>query len=308
MKHLIAACLASVALLTAPTAIAQSQQVTLGVALASDTNPFYILMKRGIDARAKELGLKVVYVTANEVAAQQVNGISDLVARKVSGILVSPIDAVAINSAYDTAAKAGIPIISVARHATTPSQSAFVTMDEKQIGRDTADWIIKRIGGKGKIAMIAGPAGAATFRNLNEGFEEVIKANNAVSLVYKKDGPLTREHGLKQAEDILVTHPDIAAIYGANDEVALGAAQAVTVAGKTGKVAITGMNGVPAALKAIKAGQVGMTVFLNPSEWGRLGVDTMAAYLKGHKPSADVKIKHVMVDQGNVERMLAPTN
>ena len=93
-------------------ALAQSKPVTIGVALASDVNPFYIAMKAGIEARAKELGANVVFVTSNEVVAQQVDGIQDLVARKVDGILASPIDAVAVGAAYDSAGKAGIPVIS----------------------------------------------------------------------------------------------------------------------------------------------------------------------------------------------------
>ena len=287
--------------LFASTTLAQGTPVTLGVSLASDTNPFYVLMKKGIEAKAAELGWKVVSVSANEIAAQQVNGISDLIARKVDGILVSPIDAVAINSAYDASAKAGIPIISLARHATSPAQSAFVTMDEKQIGRDLAEWTVKKIGGKGKVAMISGPSGAATFRNVSEGYEEVIRANKGVMLVRKVEGPLTREQGLKQAEDILVANPDIAAIYGGNDEIALGAAQAVTVAGKTGSVLVTGMNGVPPALKAVEAGNLGATVLLKAADWGRVGVETMAAYLKGQRPSGQVKINHILVDKSNVE-------
>jgi ribose transport system substrate-binding protein len=292
--------------LSAPSAFAKD--VTLGVALASDTNPFYIAMKRGIEARAKELGWQVKFVTANEVVSQQVNGISDLVAQRVDGILVSPIDAVAVGAAYEAAAKASIPIISVARHAASPHQTAFVTMDEKQIGREIAQWIVKRTGGKGKIAMITGPSGAATFRNLNEGLDEVLKANPSVNVVYRKEAALTREQGLKQGEDILVAHPDVAAIYAANDEIALGASQAVAAAGKTGQIAITGMNGIPPALRAVKSGGLGLTVELNPAAWGRLGVDTMAAHLSGQAAKGDVKVKHVLVDSSNVDSVLAPRN
>src|SRR5689334_5513726 len=109
---------------------AQQKPAVIGVSLASDVNPFYIAMKRGVEARAKELGMSVVFVTANEAVAQQVDGIQDLVARKVDGILASPIDSVAVGGAYDTAGKAGIPVISIARHANSSSQSAFVTMNE----------------------------------------------------------------------------------------------------------------------------------------------------------------------------------
>lgn len=304
-RQLLAAVAASTLVLAGPVA-AQTKPTLIGVSLASDLNPFYIAMKRGIEARAKELGVQVIFVTANEVVSTQVDGIQDLVARKVDGILASPIDAVAVGTAYSAAAAAKIPVISIARHANSPAQSAFVTMDEKKIGGDTARWIAQRIGGKGKIAMITGPSGAATFRAINEGFDEAMKANPGITVAYRKDAALTREMGLKLAEDALVAHPDLVAIYAANDELALGAAQAVAAAGKRGRVAITGMNGIPPALQAVKAGNLGMTIELNAVGWGRLGVDTMVNYLKGIKPSGSVAIQHLIVDASNVDKVLPP--
>lgn len=304
----VLAALALVPLLSASpmtNAIAQNKEYTIGVALASDTNPFYIAMRRGMEARAKELGVKVVFVTANEVIAQQVTGINDLVARKVDGILVSPIDAVAVAAAYQAAGEARIPVISVARHANSPHQSAFVAMDEKGVGRDIGNWIGKAIG-SGDIAMITGPAGAATFRNINAGLDESFKAQPQVKIVYRKDAALTREDGLKYAEDILVARPNIKAIYCANDEVALGAAQAVTAAGKRGQIIVTGMNGIPPALQAVKNGSLGLTVELNPVTWGRLGLDTMVDWLNGKRSSETVTVRHVLIDSGNVAGALPP--
>ena len=69
---------------------------------------------------------------------------------------------------------------------------------------------------------------------------------------------------------------------------------------------VTGLNGIPPAMRAVKAGTVGLTVNLNPVAWGRLGVDTMVEYLKGNKPSGDVAIKHVLVDAKNVDQFLPP--
>ena len=277
----------------------------IGVSMASDVNPFYIAMKKGIEQRAAEVGAKVVFVTANEVVAQQVSGLQDLVAQKVDGILVSPIDAVAVRSGYETAAKAGIPVISVARHADTPHQSAFVTMDEKKVGADIANWLLKAIGGKGEIAMITGPAGSATFRNTAAGFDSVLEQYPDVKVVMRKDAPLTREAGLKLAEDALIAYPNLKGIYAANDELALGAVQAVASVGKKGQVVVTGLNGIPPALRAVKAGDLGLTVELNPVAWGRLAVDTMIDYLKGVKPDGNVAIKHVLIDGSNVDEALS---
>src|SRR4051812_3428616 len=192
-------------------------------------------MLRGIRARAQELGWEVATVSANEDKVKQINGVQDLVARGVKGVLISPIDAVGVNAAYDAAKAGNVPIVSVARGSASPNQTLHVAMDEKQIGRDIATWTEKAIGGEGKIAMLLGPAGAPTFRNLDEGFREVIGKNAKVQIAFRTDGPLTRERGLKNAEDALVANPDLKAIYNANDDVALGAMQAVIAAGRTGK-------------------------------------------------------------------------
>jgi ribose transport system substrate-binding protein len=290
----------------APSASAQ-QKVTIGVSLAQDDNPFYIAMLRGIRARAQELGWDVATVSANEDKLKQINGVQDLVARGVNGILISPIDAVGVNAAYDAAAAAKIPIVSVARGSTSANQTIHVAMDEKQIGREIAEWTAKKLGGKGKVALLLGPSGAPTFKNLGDGYSEVMAKYPGIAIVFRADGPLTRERGLKQAEDVLVANPDLSAIYAANDDVALGAMQAVNAANRKGKTIVTGMNGVPPALRAVKEENLAMTVELNPVEWGRLGVDVLATFLKGDKVEPRVFIKHVIIDSTNIDAKLPKT-
>jgi ABC-type sugar transport system substrate-binding protein len=282
----------------------RAETITIGVSLPQDDNPFYIAMLRAIRARAQELGWDVATVSSNEDKAKQINGVQDLVAKGVKGILISPIDAVGVNAAYDAAAAAHVPIISLARGSASPNQTLHIPMDEKQVGRDIAEWTAKQLGGTGKVALLGGPAGAPTFRNLEAGYTEVMAKYPGIAIVFKNDGPLTRERGLKNAEDALVAHPDLAAIYTANDDVALGAAQAVVAAGRKGKTLVTGMNGVPPALKAVKDGSLALTVELKPAGWGRLGVDTLAIYLKGEKPAGPVTVPHALVDQANVDAKL----
>src|SRR5882757_5819178 len=305
LRHalLAAALLLPAALVPAP-AVAQ-EKITIGVSLAQDDNPFYIAMLRGIRARAQELGWEVATVSANEDKVKQINGVQDLVARGVKGILISPIDAVGVNAAYDAAKAGNVPIVSVARGSTSPNQTLHVAMDEKQIGRDIAEWTVKEIGGEGKVAMLLGPSGAPTFRNLAEGYTEVMAKHPKIQIAFRTDGPLTRERGIKNAEDALVAHPDLKAIYTANDDVALGAMQAVLASNRS--TLVTGMNGVPPALRAVKDGKMAMTIELNPVLWGRLGVDVLAQYLKGDKVEPRVFIKHVIIDKTNIDEKLPKT-
>lgn len=278
---------------------ASSQAQTIGVALSSDTNPFYIAMLKGMRIEAGKHGYKISVVTANSDVAKQLDGVNDLIAKKVDAILISPIDAKALCSAFKKAKAAGVPMMSIARGSACKSQLLHVAMDEKKIGREIADWTVKKIGGKGKIAMIAGPAGAATFRNLAQGYESVMAKHSGIKIVYKHNVLLTRENGLKQGEDILVAHPDIAAIYGANDELALGAMQAAKAAGKNKSIIITGMNGVPPAVRAVARGNLDLTVALNPVAWGMLGIRTAKRVMAGDMPKHGVYLNHLLVDSSN---------
>src|SRR5918912_4485440 len=136
MLKLRHALLAAVLLLPAalvPAPAAAQQKITIGVSLAQDDNPLYIAMLRGIRARAQELNWEVATVSSNEDKAKQINGVQDLVARGVKGILISPIDAVGVNAAYDAAHAAKVPIISLARGSASPNQIAYIPMDEKQV-------------------------------------------------------------------------------------------------------------------------------------------------------------------------------
>src|SRR6202047_2780278 len=178
-------------------------------------------------------------------------------------------------------------------------------MDEKQIGRDIAEWTAKKLGGKGKVALLMGPSGAPTFKNLGDGYSEVMAKYPEIHIVFRSDGPLTRERGVKQAEDALVAHPDLAAIYTANDDVALGAMQAVLAANRKGETLVTGMNGVPPALRAVKEGNLALTVELNAFEWGRLGVDMLDRIIKGKTVGKQVFITHRLIDATNVDEVLA---
>src|SRR3974390_2184093 len=158
LSTLAAAVLLPASLLVASAPARAEDKITVGGSRRQDDNPFYIGMLKGIRARAGELGFDVATVSSNEDKLKQINGVQDLVARGVKGILISPIDAVGVNAAYDAAATAHIPIISLARGSASPNQTLHIPMDEKQVGRDIAEWTAKHLDGKGKVAFLGGPA------------------------------------------------------------------------------------------------------------------------------------------------------
>lgn len=301
MKKLL---LAAAAVLAISAGDVQAQTKTIGIALASHTNPFYIAMMKGIQAQAKKLGYKVSVVNAEENVTKQLNGLNDLIAKGVDAIVVSPIDARALCSAYDKAKAAKIPMMSIARGSACKSQLLHVAVDEIAVGSQIAAWTAKKIGGKGKVAMLAGPSGAQAFIQFAKGYSDEMAKHPGIKVVFRRDLPLTREMGLKNTEDALVAHPDLKAIYGANDELGMGAAQAVAASGKKKDIIVTGMNGIPPAVRAVKRGRMDLTVVLNPVAWGILGANTADGILKGKDFDKRVFVGHALVDSTNVDKFI----
>jgi len=274
---------------------------TIGIALASATNPMYVTMNEGITQEAEKINLKVRTVIANEDQSRQVNGMQDLITSEVNAIIVSPITTEGSIVAYEAAKKAGIPVVSVARSIKRQDlETAYVGMDIVEDGRRIARWLVDKLGGKGNIAMLKGVAGASFTMDLEKGFKEVMSQHPDIKIVAEYNSAITKEEGLKIGENILTANPTLNAIYAANDELALGAVQAVETAGRLNDILITGYNGVPAAIDAIKTGKLEMTISLRPFGWGQLAVNTVYDILAGKEVPKVVFNTTKIVDIDNV--------
>ena len=265
-------------------ALAQAKKFKVGISLPDAQNPFYVAMSKSIMKTFAENGMDATLLMAYADVNEQVSQIDDLVAAKVDAILVSPLDTQGPAHALRRAHEAGIPIFMVARTLDAKYKEiwkAYVGFDYRQVGQMDGKWAVENLK-PGNIAMLLGPAGAMVAVDMEKGFrEEVEKAGFKV--VWAQNSTLTRENGLKLAEDALVAHPDVVAIYAMNDDLALGAAQAVKARGKTKDIATLGMNGAPTALAAIHNGDLSMTIMLDPVGWGKAAAQMVADYLVKRK-------------------------
>ena len=238
-------------------------------------------------------------VSSNEDKLKQINGVQDLVARGVKGILISPIDATGVNAAYDAAAAGKVPIVSVARGSTSPNQT-LACRDGREADRPRHRRMdrARRSAARARSPCCSDRRARRRSAISREGYNEVMAKYPGIQIVFKTDGPLTRERGLKNAEDALVANPDLAAIYTANDDVALGRHAGGACRQPQGQDAgHRHERRAAGACARLKDGNLGMTIELNPVLWGRLGVDVLAEYLKGGKVEPRVFIKHVIIDK-----------
>ncbi|MGZ5183844.1 MAG: ABC transporter substrate-binding protein [Caldimonas sp.] len=307
MKPLFAVLLALCSTICEP-ALAQARPLRVGISSPEANNPFHIALSRSIVETLKARQIDAILLSANADVNEQINNLDDLVAAKVDAILVAPLNEEGPAQAVQRARNAGIPVFMYAR--TLSSKHAglwlsFVGMDGVAVGADKGRWLVDHAR-PGKVAMLTGPAGAAPMIEQEQGFRRAIEPAG-FKVVYAQPSVQTRESGIKLAEDALVAHRDLVAIYASNDDLALGAAQAVKAAGLKGKVAVLGLNGSPTALAALHNGDLAATVYLNPQAWGQVAATAVADFLqKQQTPPRFVPMSHRVVGQAEAFDLIPP--
>lgn len=258
-------------------------EVRIGMSLPESDNPFYVTIRRYGEAYAKLKGVELVTAIANRDVAKQLADVEDFIQSKVDGIMLSPVDAVGSVAVIENATRAGIPVFTIARKASTDKYVAFIGTDDVGTGRLAGQFLAKAMGDQGgKLIILSGPAGATYAQLQKQGLLEEIRKNPKIAVAADQAGPDTRPGSLQLMEDLLQRHPDVRAVYAANDEAALGALSALEAARKT-NVLVTGSNGNAAALTAISEGRMSFTVLKSPGQYAVLGIDGIIAYKGGKR-------------------------
>jgi ribose transport system substrate-binding protein len=243
----------------------------VGLALSTQNNPFFVELKDGAQKAAKDAGVQLVVVDAQDDPARQISSVEDLIQKRVSVILLNPTDSSALAGAVQSAQRANIPVVTLDRGVDGADVASHIASDNVAGGKMAADYLARALGGKGNIIELQGVAGTSAARERGKGFDDAV-AGTDMKIVAKQPANFDRAQGLSVSENLLQGHGDVQAIFAQNDEMALGAVQAL--AGKNKKVLVVGFDGTPDGQTAVKNGTMAATVAQQPAEIGRLGVET----------------------------------
>lgn len=242
------------------------------------TNPYYLRMSEGAKKAAQELGIDLTWLAAkfNGDIDGQIGLVESQIVQKPNCLILVPMNAVALVPKIRECSKLGIPVVIADTRIRkgTAEFISFVGLDEKESAMSMAQFLVKHLNSKGKIAILEGFRGSSTAEERLKGFHEVLDKESGIKIVASVSAEWDREKGLKATEDILQAHPDVNAILASNDEMALGAIQAVKTAGKLDQIAIVGDDAIPAALDALKAGELLATIDGNTDKVGYNAVQT----------------------------------
>jgi ribose transport system substrate-binding protein len=260
--------------------------VKVGVSISTLNNPFFVSLKDGIEKEAEEKGMKVTVVDAQDDTAKQISGIEDLILQKVDVLLVNPTDSAAISSAVKDANDAGIPVITIDRSSDEGDIETFIASDNVAGGEMAAEYLVKELGEKAKVVELEGVSGASATRERGKGFHNI--ADKQLEVLTSQTAEFDRTKGLNVMENILQGNKDIQAVFAHNDEMALGAIEAIKAAGKD--IIVVGFDGNDDALKAVENGELKATIAQQPALIGEEAVNTAEKILKGDKVDDTISV------------------
>lgn len=290
----VAAALTLSTAIGAGTAAAQSddQEVTIMVSPLTFAFPHFVFMVDEMRAEAEAIGGVEIIVQDGQLSStKQTGDIEAAVVQGVDGIIVAPTDADALAGAVRTAISNGIPVVTVDRPVNgVPEVLANVAADNFTGAKAQGEQVMADFPEGATIVNLQGIPGDKTMIDRNAGAHEVLDAaGDSYIFVAEQPADFSRDQGLSVTENILTglsETPDV--IIAANDDMALGAAQAVEARGLTGEVAIYGFDGSAGALQAVMDGSLRATIDQFPGEQGRMAVRVLVDHIRtGAMPESD---------------------
>ncbi|HZG73665.1 MAG TPA: ribose ABC transporter substrate-binding protein RbsB [Chondromyces sp.] len=262
-----------------PTSKEKLEDIKIGLSVSTLNNPFFVSLKDGVANEAEKKGMEMIVVDAQNDTAKQVNDVEDLIQQGVDILLINPTDSAAISTAVQSANNVGIPVITLDRSADKGKVETLVASDNVKGGKMAAEYIVEQVGEGAKVVELEGVPGASATRERGEGFHLI--ADEKLDVVAKQSADFDRTKGLNVMENLLQGNPDIQAVFAHNDEMALGAMQAINSSGND--ILVVGFDGNEDAVKSVKAGNLSATVAQQPELIGKIAVQSAEKVLKGEK-------------------------
>lgn len=264
------------------------------LALSTLNNPFFIEMRDGAEEAAEAAGVELVVVDAQDDPATQANQLADAASQGFDAVVLNATDSDAIVPSVQALNDAGIPVIAVDRPVNGAEVATFVASDNIALGKLGGEALMEAIGSEGSVAVLRGISGLPSSNERFEGFNSVVDQVAGVEVVAAQVADYDRARGLDVMSNILQANPDIVGVFAENDEMALGAIQALGARAGT-EVFVVGIDGTPDGLQAVNdEGTLFATVAQQAGELGKAGMNQAIALLGGEElpetTTVDVKV------------------
>lgn len=289
----------------------QSGKTIVGFSQMENNGPWRIAETNSIRQEAERRGdrFELRVTDARGDTARQVSDVEDLVAQGVNAIFLAPREFEGLAPALQAAREANIPVFLIDREAAGQvgqDYVAFLGSNFIQQGERAADWLIANSNGDVGVVELTGTAGSSVARDRAQGFRNKIGAHSRIQIIATQDGDFSRATAQRVMENIIQSMgARITAIYAHNDEMAIGAIQALRAAGRRPgqDVLIVSIDGSRDALRAIIEGTMNISVESNP-RFGPLAFDTLERHLRGEQIPPRIILEDRLFDRNNAAQFV----
>ena len=254
-------------------------------------NPYFVELKQGAEEAAAELGVKLTVVDAQNDATNQVNQVQTFTTQGLRAIIINPVDSKQATPAARAAENAGVPLVAVDRSVDDGKVVSEVASDNVQGGSLAAVELGRAT--SGEVVHLQGIPGASASRDRGRGFEQGLNTGG-IKVVASQPADFDRAKGLDVMTNLLQANAGIKGVFADNDEMALGAINALGDRAGT-EVQVVGFDGTPDGLKAVEDGTMAATIAQQPKVLGRKAVEQAVKAAKGEavQQVVDVEVKVV---------------
>lgn len=277
---------------------------TVALVVKTLNNPFFIELADGAREAADSLGIELlVQAPDREIDVEkQMQIVENLLQTDVDVLLLVPSGSREIVPAVVKANQSGIPVVVVDTRIDGDALAAaggrietFIGSDNVDGGRIAGQFVARALDGRGRVAVVEGIPGHETGDSRLRGFREAIAEHPGIEIVASQTANWERDQAFNVTQNILQSHPELQALFAANDVMALGAVEAVAAAGRTGELIVVGFDAQDEAKAAIEEGSMDATIAQHPREMGRRAVESAWRLLQGEAvpPEQPVRIELV---------------
>ena len=263
----------------------------IGLSVSTQNNPFFVTLVEGAEAAAEAAGVAMTVVDAGDDVTKQVSDVEDLLSKNIAVLIINPVDSDAVAGVVADAMAAGVKVIAVDRVVNGVDVDCTIASDNVMGAELATQFIVDTLGEGIKVAELQGIPGASAAIDRGQGFHNI--ADTKMTVVASQTANFDRTEGMSVMENMLQANPDIQAVFAANDEMALGAVEAIDGAGKD--VLVVGFDATDDAVAAIKEGKMAATVAQQPFKIGESSVEVAAKLIAGETIEAVIPVEVALV-------------
>lgn len=278
------------------------KQLVIGLSMNTQSNPFFVDVKAGVQKAAKENDVKVIVTDAQNDSATQVADVENLIQKKPDAIIIDPTDSDALVSAVERCNDEGIPVVTLDRQVNGGKVACHIGYNAIKSGNIAGQYLVDTFKDKKdvKVVEIQGIMGTNVAQDRSKGFNEIIGKATNFKKVATQAADFDRAKAMSVMENILQANPKIDCVYAANDEMGLGALEAISAAGRLDEITLISCDAIDDSITKIKSGELEATIAEPPFFLGKKGLNIALDVINKKDVEKTIMLDNQLVTKKNV--------